>query len=633
MNDIQIVSLRGGMDDTDTPTVIAEDQCVLAENVEFFHSMLGERRRGCESFLSAADVATLGLTTHIPVAMTQWFPTNDATAPEFWAVFAIPAGAVVVGKRTAGTWSVVTPDDAIVTTAPNIYNISFQSLNGKLFIAYPSAQDRLHVWDGTNLRRTGLAQSAAPTGADQGVGTFSGTRYYRVRYVIKSGSTILVRSEPSAVLTFVPSGVGAGVTVTKPAAISEHETHWELEASTDNVTFYRIASTVVGTTTFIDTIAFAVGYAAGGTLSDAIGAYTLEKSVRFLSVDLARLLYAGHFTDASLKSTIGWTPVPNDPGVGNDERAPIVTTGGAAINTTLALDNYDGGSITGISAASNGLWWAFKWSRIYRQIHTGDPATAYDSKAILGQEKGALSGSIVSGVDEVGQDCVYFADPVFGPSRAGVNGVQTIRGLRTTWRRVNTLATKVISRALYYPDKQQVHWWFAADANDSPTLKFVLQTTSQRFEGEGYTRGWSTATGVIAQAYSVCNFSEQVSNDPSPLITLRSRPFIGLATTNYIQRCDTGPTDNGTTFKARIKTRPYMIVGILNKWGVLVAGLLAASNSGRSLIVRIIRDFGVETASITTTLQPAASEDLVFKTFDALHMSEAKSIQIEFTEP
>ena len=43
---LEVLSLRGGMNDTDPANNLADDQCTLAQNVEFFYSMLGERRAG-----------------------------------------------------------------------------------------------------------------------------------------------------------------------------------------------------------------------------------------------------------------------------------------------------------------------------------------------------------------------------------------------------------------------------------------------------------------------------------------------------------------------------------------------------------------------------------------------------------
>lgn len=627
---LSILSLRGGMNDTDTPSSLPEDQCVIANNVEFFFSMLGERRRGCEPFgMGASAVGGEA----VVVALAEFYATNDVTAPQLWAVGATAGVSASVSYWDGAAWNNVVPADAINVNAPYIYNIVMQPLNGKLFFAYQAATpiNRLHVWDGTQLRRTGLAQPAPPTAADGGGAGVMVIRYYRVRYIIKSGSKILVRSEPSTAIAFTPAGANS-VTVTKPATISEFETHWELEASPDNANFYRIATLAVGTATYSDT-ANPNTYATTGVLSDAIGAYALQPAARYLSVDDDRLLWAGNFTDATQDSVTGWSPTAAAPGVGNDERNPVTDTGGTNIVSTLTLDTTVGGPITGISQAENGTWYANKWSRIYRLSRTLDETQAYKSQTLT-TKRGSLTGSLVSGQDENGRGCVYFIDPQFGPSRVGLAGIQTLRGLRNTWRRTNVFATKVIVRGVYYPDKQQVHWWLAADANDSPTLKIILQVTETRSQGEGAIRGWSIADGRIAQAYAVCTFNEKVTGDPtSGVVALRARPFIGLTTPDLIQRCDVQTTDAGYAYRAMIVSRAYAAAGLLNFWGAMVGAVLAVSNTTFFVQVSFIRDFGIETNSVITDLLPSASETEVVKVLDELVMSEAHTIQVAFSDP
>jgi hypothetical protein len=141
-----------------------------------------------------------------------------------------------------------------------------------------------------------------------------------------SGSTVLRRSEPGATLTFAPSGTKTGAVITKPASIGESETHWEIEASTDNANFYRLAQTVVGTTTYTDTVALGTGYATSGTLSADTGDYTRIPSGKFLVSDDDRLVIAGSWENADYASRIWWTPVYGDTtGVGNDERLEMDT--------------------------------------------------------------------------------------------------------------------------------------------------------------------------------------------------------------------------------------------------------------------------------------------------------------------
>lgn len=712
-DDVLIGSLRGGQNDTDAPTALAEDQCVLAENVEFFSSALGERRNGCGPLdITGSTLDTQTAITHL----SQWFPANNVLVPEFIAISAVPGTSAVIAKRTNGVWSAIAPVDALGVTIPDIYEVVTQSLNGKLFIAYHSAQDRLHVWDGTTLRRAGLAQPAPPTAANFGAGSYSHVRYFRQRNVIKSGTgVILARSEPSTTLTFTPSGSGSAARITKSATL-EAETHWEVEGSEDNILFYRIASLAIATSTYDDTVSLSntmtataviahpgyvqlsdkaatknlggaisngtysdgttfalrgwVGYngagahiaegawtnpltagdvyfasqdvalaceaAAGiatnyadvGVLSEDVGEYTLLPSARFLGVDGDRLIFAGHWTDLSKQSQVGWTAVFNDPGVGNDERLP------ASVNNTVNLDNYDKGPITGLGASENGSWYVFKYVGIFKMVRTGDATRAYDVLPIS-KSRGALKGSIIKGVDENGTGCFYFLDPRLGPSRLGSGGLQTIVGLRTTWGRVNLNGGSVVTRGCFYPFKQQVKWWVAVDGGDRPSLLLTLQVNELRplaVAGiNGIGRGWSTATGRITQATAVAVLTEVVNING--VTSVSERPFIGLTGPDFIQRCDTLSADAGVTYKATIRTRPYLVAGLLNRWGAMTGALLATANASASVVVKLIRDLNLETASVTTALSATSTETHVVKRLDNLALSNATLLQVEFSDP
>lgn len=622
--DFNITNLRGGMNDWDPPTapILQQlDQCVEAENVEFNRSTCGERRKGAAS----VTITGSGLEdrTHLTF-LHRYLPSIDETAAELWA-FSVTAGVGSRLSRKTTTWNTVTPVDAIGIAGVEGFRLNAQTLHGKLFIAHKSAVDRLHVWDGTSLRRVGQpAPSAAPTGAnDGGVGTFSGTRYYRVRYTVQSGGTTLRRSEPSAVLTFAPNGNDTGVVVTKPAAGSENETHWELEASVDNSFFYRIATTVVGTTTVTDTVVYTTGYALTGVLAEDSGDYTVPISVKFLSADNDRLIMGGSWDQPALASRVSWTPVLGDPGSGNDERVPIDT------DNFIDLDTYEGGALTALSDVVNGYIFAFKLKHTYKLVRTGQRSNAYQAFAIS-KERGALYGSLVEGVDQTGNPCLYFLDPQVGPCRLGTSGLQTCSlDIQTTWKRVNVNATTVICTGVFYPDSRQVHWWVSVDGGNTPTLKLVLQTNESREGDDGLRRGWSTGTGPSATAISAALFASNINDNAARNLTLR--PFIGLGgAAGSILQLDTGITDAGTVYYGHIKTRPYTITGILNRFGIMAGAVLTKAAAGINLYIRAIRDFGIETKTVTAMLDPVATETHVIKSLDNLSFSELRTVQLEF---
>lgn len=633
--DLSITSITG-MNDTDPSSELGATECQLALNVEFFFSSLCERRAG----MDAIDISSLTLTGQTAaVHINEWFPTNDVHSPELFAIFAAPASASVnpvaavrdgsVSGQPVWTSVTIPSGSKILTAIPGIYNIRAQSLNGLLFLAYDSGNPRLHVWDQTNWRVTGLAQPGAPTATAVGVGALISTRYYRVRVQQKSGSKVIRQSEPSTSVSV--NGAGSDhIHIVQGTVPGEGETHWVVEGSADNSTFYVLATVVIATTTYDDSTVDPLTFSSNPQ-SAAIGAYVLQPSFRYVANDGDRLLGAGNWNDPSLDSTVYWSPVSSDPGVGNSERQPVTATGGAAITTSIALDNYAGGGITGISSAINGNWYAFKYGRIYMMTRTGDATLAYDVLT-LSTSRGAIKGSIIEGADESGAACVYFLDPTYGPSRIGPGGLVTLEGLRTTWKRVNLNAQHVVATGCFYKYKRQVHWWVAADGADEPTLKLIAQTDNMVWEGQSAVKGgWSLADGTIAKALRVATYTEWVIESDNS-ISLSERPFIA---TNgpLIARTDVNTTDNGTAYVAKLITRPYVQTGILNWWGVMVGSLLASANLGQSVKVQLIRDWGLETIGpLTVSLSPAVSETYVISILDNLALSHAHAIQVQLSD-
>ena len=622
MADFSIRSLRAGQNDFDPPTTLADDACVLARNVEFYNSMLGERRKG-----AAAISLDAGITAKARVTfLHRHLPSSLESEAQLWVLGASDAGSYVLQYKDTA-WHSVTPVDAFSTGSDYQYNVAAQSLHGKLFIAYKSAEDRLHVWDGTSLRRTGLAEPAAPTAANPGSGSLTGARYYRVRYTVQDGSGVtLRRSEPGDVLTFTPSGSGSAVRVTKPATINEDETHWELEASIDNANFYVIAASAVATTTVDDDQDYVTGYAQDFVLSEDTGDYSLIPSGRFLLADEDRLIMAGSFEDDALASRVTWTPVYNDPGDGNDERIPTDT------DNFLDLDGFEGGPITGMGGPVSGSIWVFKLNHTYKLVRTGIRSRAYDSICVS-KTRGALKGSIVQGIDQTGRPCLYFLDPNVGPCRTGATGLERCGAdIYSTWQTVNLDATKVVCRSVYDPVMQQVHWWVATGASNTPTLRLVLQVNEVRSGDDGARRGWATWDGPSAQALAVCLFSDNIDDDTARNNTLR--PFIGIEGSGHVWQTDTGSDDNGTEYSAHIVSKPYAAAGILNQFGVMAGALLAKAVADATIDITVTPDFGAQNEVPVTdvSLAPTGSETQVIKKLDNLSISECSVVQVEFED-
>jgi hypothetical protein len=612
------------MNNSDPPSAIPKDQCVLAQNVTFERSLLGERRRGCEGIDLTGSPFT---NCERIVWVHRHVPSTTLSDAQLWVLGIDDTGPAAVLAYKTTVWNTVTMADALTIDGVSEYQIEGVSLHGKLFIAYNSTVDILHVWDGTSLRRTGLPQpAAAPTGAnDGGVGTFIGTRYYRVREAIQAAGTTTIRSEPSATLTFAPNGNDTGIVVTKPA-LSASATHWELEASLDDANFYRIATTAVATATVTDTTAFATGYEAY-TLSEDVGDYTRLWSARYLATDDDRLILAGSFEDANLSGRVGWTPVGKATGIANDERMELDT------DPFVDLDTKNGGGLTVLTAAIQGYLYAFKWGHVYQGVRSGLRSAAYKFYQLT-DERGAVPGSAVNAVDQNGAAVLYVLDPAVGPTRIGSRGGLQGCGadLLTTWRdSVNTAATKVIARGVYDSITRQVQWCVATSGSNVPNYGLVLQTNEMQDTADtGARRGWAIWTGPRTQALTMCLFSDNIDAGIARNNSLR--PFIGVEGGSKILRCDVGDDDDGTEYIARIVSAP-LAGSILHQTEVKAGALLAKAVTGASIDVILSRDFGLETKTVSAVAFDATgSETQVVKDLDSLTISEFHTLQVEFVD-
>ena len=195
-----------------------------------------------------------------------------------------------------------------------------------------------------------------------------------------------------------------------------------------------------------------------------------------------------------------------DPGVGNDERIPLDT------DNFIDLDGFNGGKLTALHGPVNGYSWAFKQSRIYKLIRTGNRARAYDAIAIS-KTRGAIEGSVVEGVDQAGRPALYCLDPAVGPCRVGAGGVKTCGSdILTTWRETVNLDATVVCRSVYYPDARQVHWFVATGQSDTPNHRIVLQVNETRDELDGIHKGITLWDGPSAEALAVTLYAENVDD-------------------------------------------------------------------------------------------------------------------------
>jgi len=542
------------------------------------------------------------------------------------------------------------PVDAAISS-----RFSTASAHQKCHVAYEgnNSIDRMHVQSGLGdpstanytVRRAGLPEPIWPTGTDvvtSGTGGYTGTRYFRYRFIFSSGGTIWRRSEPSEAYTFEPPGTGEGAVITR-ATLPSGETisDWEVEASDDNADFYRIATVAAATSTYFDTTNPASDYAVNGVLSEPIGDYIPAWAAKFCVVDEDRLVIAGSYVDGDLQSRVGWTPVYSEPGVGNDERIPLDPVSFEDLNAG------NGGQITNMVGPINNTIYVSKTEQLYKLVRTNNRQRAY-LVVPVSKTVGAVEGSMVEGTDETGAACVYFLDPFLGAHRLGQFGLQYVgQDVWPLWNEVNLDSFWPVS-AFYYTTEGQVIWTYASGTgfNDGPDGNFVFNVEHGRTTESGDVRkGWAVYTGAFSTRF-FCGamYAEDMTADERsaklvPWFGL-SGPSVERADFDGLMRGDTGNTDDGETYRAYIVTKPT-IAGqtTLQKTEVKVGQLVGPVASGVTLAFRAWADFGTEKSGTVLVDMTATTRELetepsrVLRYMDNLSLADCRTTQIEFGDP
>ncbi len=605
-----IANLRGGRNDSDPPEMLPEDQCAEALNVDWFEGT-GANKRGGATALSTT-FSSGGPFTAVVGSLIRHVPGNDETAAELWGFDG--AATPVVGRLAASTQFVAPTMVDNLTDAAASRAVMGASLNGMLFLAYDSAQNRLHVWDPSlsKVRRVGLATpGAAPTGADDGAGALSLTRSYRVRWVDVSGSDVRRISEASAVLTRTIAAK-AGSTITRPTAASEDETHWDLEAAdTTAGPWYRIARTAIGTTTFDDTSSSI----STTNLSASANINLPPPSARYIVANDNRLVMAGANETSGgyvtpKETRIWWTPVLGSNDIGDAERI-VISTSAALGSAYLDVE----AAITGLGLLGSTIY-VFSYRRIWILEPTGQAVSPFRRFSLDTGGIGCIrQQSVVQAEDERGAPCLYFLSHR-GPYRIGPNGMQYLNGdNETLWATVNLAASSAPAHGTYHTDKHQIWWWIATGSNIEPDKRIVFDIALGRVLDEDDVRkGWALHTGSSCAAMCSVMFSNTVGATMSRDL----KPYIGRISNNAIWKCDSTATDDaGTTFQAYVDTKEYGRIGTNHslREGVLI-GQVA---SGVTITVTARSDFGLDgNATGSALLTAAGSETRVQRRLDGL---------------
>lgn len=592
-----IGNIRGRDGSTDSPLDILPGLCAEALNVDLARSGVAQKRRGSAYGITDGSAVF----TSAVAALIPFVPGSDVTAAQLFGFNAIGE----VGRVAAGSaWAAVTLTDA-VTSSSDAYLINGVAFNGKLFVAYDSAVDRLHCWDASTskIRRVGLGTPAAPTAANTGAGAYAATqRWYRVRYRRYVSNVLQSESEASATVAFTPSGGGTAARVTKPASISEDETHWVIEGSGVGTSgpFYELAEVAVGTTTYDDSDS--VSSMASRTASQPAGTFTVPTSAKYLLRVENRLLMAGSY-ESGLNNRV-WFTASRGALRADDERVPQTVD----LSYYVDISENDGGVIVGMGGPLNGQPIIFKESQIWRLIPTGDDDAPYEPRLVTDQLGAFNHRTIAMGQDELGRPALYF-NAKEGPYRLGARGIEFIgTDVQDVIDTADLSDPKQYQWAIRYPAKRQL-WLSVYDGSTRKRLKFHERLGRPDETGAirgGWSRddGGSTATAAVG-----CLFA----TTPGASMSRDQKPYVHLTgDTGPLLRCDEASVyaDNGTTYLSYVETKPLNPAGegMFVRTGTPL--LMGKSTSGTPTInVTTRRDYDTATeltAGTTFSTQRAA---------------------------
>lgn len=621
---VTIADLRGGRNGTDPPLSLPDNQAVEVLNIDWREGTIGSKRRGSDAVATTGGTAFSGVLS----GLFRFVPGLLEAFAELWAIDAAP----LVKRYTAalGTFANVTLDDAMLVSD----GVVSATLNGKLFLAYTSAVDRLHVYDPSlaspRVRRVGIAPGTdPPTVANSAVG---GTvpaelAYWRVRWTqIVNGVTVR-RSEPTPSVVFTPDGAHDNIVITRPTPPGEGETHWELEVSLDNAVW-----SVLYTDTTLPIATTVAGFSGSPSaafpilpISDLIGTYSLFPSVGLLLSDGNRLLGAqgllGGGLGSSKSSRIYYTPVLGSTDQGDDERVPQTTKQ----KNYVDLNENDGGGLTGLGGPVDGSVWAFKGRQIWKLTPTGVDTAPYVTTKRTDGVGCIAHKSIVVAEDDAGAPALYFMSHK-GPYRLSAAGLQYLgHDNEDLWRTLN-LEADVVSHAVWHADMHQVWFWVATGSDTAPGLKMIFDVKLGHVDGMQQVRGgWARHDGPSAAARCSVMAPNTLSTGGRAL-----KPYIGRASGTALWKCDTTSLDDaGTAIQAYVITKPLPAVEALHRrMGTQEPHVLAKAQASTSLSVVMTRDFGKEARSAAVDLSPAGGETRVIRKLEGLEMADAHFVQV-----
>lgn len=538
-----------GAIETVSPWALPDGYAVSAVNVDLSPDVLMRVRGGTAEF---------NLTSGPSDPVNNLFTDRSSGSEALWA-FSDWTGASPSAHRytAAGGWASIALIDTPAANATALQpHVSCCAHNGKVFLAYNSGSNRLHLYDGSAVRRVGLGVPAAATVANDAVaGTYPNTlRYYKVQYRIYSASSVLLASsELGPSVSFTPSGVNTAAVITKPTTI-DSATHWVVYGSVDDVTYYRVSGAIaVGTTTHSDSLTPANYSAWGGGLAPEVGLFVPPPSAQFLCTNGERVFMAGaHETTASSGETTPgtrrvWFTRPLGATDAGDDEAITQT---AESRYYLDIDNEDGSPITGMVSAIDGTVYVGTSTSVWRLVDTGlSDAPVRAERVVAGV--GPVAHHLMTVSDTVDGSMLYFG-AADGPYRySPSSGVQY---LGADWvernAAVGSTSKFYMSCCQWDPYTRRIYWLFAEDQATVYGKMRVLDPSLLSMVNGVMRGGWSLdhwyqVTGTPLTSATIYGGQIHIGGDKSggALIAFRS---------------DAVSTDDGEEFSATLTSKSFI---------------------------------------------------------------------------
>ena len=559
--------------------------------------------------------------------------STEANA-ELWIFCSTPSAHQQIGS---GAFSTITLPAAVTL----VYRAA--QFNNKLFLACGTgASNRLAVWDGTSIRWVGFAAPGVVSVANTGAGAYAATiRYYRMRYVEVSGSIVVRASELSTAVSFTPSGAGTAARVTKPAALSEGETHWDLFGSPDDVTYQLLSQIAVGTTTYDDSTAPA---SYDGDLPPEDGTNVPPPACKRIIVaggNGAQLLMAvpgttgtGAAGETAPKRNRVWlTRVLGETDEGDDEA--ITQT----VDRHMWIDvgeNTADGVITEMAGPVDGQNFVFTKRRIFRLVSTGDvryPLVCYPITDQAGALENDYGPTAVVGEDGTGASCCWFISDrgLYQYGRGGLKYASF--DIQTEW----LAATRTTPFVFWHPRRRQVWMVAQSPSGNNPARIFKLQVNLQYEDEQQRLRGgWVIDTN----ADDVVFYSMLLHNTTPGTATVAAETLIpysvGKVTTAGTSRIriweQSTAADAGTAFTSAVESKVFLPGNGETRARMTQPVVLGQTASGVTLTVGYKRDFGTESRTGTVSMTAEASETGICRGVEGLEQADVSTVAMTLTD-